>query len=236
MDIALFWSVFGFSFLVALTGALVPGPLLTYTIVKTLRTNRRGFLVGAWVITGHALLESAIIIGLLLGLASLLRSSVIVKTIGVVGGGFLLYMGVSLIMDVVRKRVPDVFETKDGAAAVAATEGVASSTHAGGGIHNPVLGGLLVSMSNPYFWIWWATVGFAFMIRFDVSFANWPVLLIFFLGHEAGDLAWYVATSTLVDIGKRKITLKVYNIILTVCAVVIIGFGGYLGVSIFLGA
>ena len=227
MDIALFWSVFGFSFLVALTGALVPGPLLTYTIVKTLRTNKRGFLVGAWVITGHALLESAIIIGLLLGLASLLRSSVVVKTIGVVGGGFLLYMGVSLIMDVVRKRVPDVFDTKE--------EG-AASTPAGGGIQNPVLGGLLVSMSNPYFWVWWATVGFAFMIRFDVSFANWPVLLVFFLGHEAGDLAWYVATSTLVDIGKRKITLKVYNIILTVCAVVIIGFGGYLGVSIFLGA
>ncbi len=228
MDIALFLSVFGFSFLVALTGALVPGPLLTYTIVKTLRTNRRGFLVGAWVITGHALLESAIIIALLLGLASLLRSSVVIKMIGVVGGGFLLYMGVSLILDVARKRIPDVFETEDGT--------VTGETASGGGIQNPVLGGLLVSMSNPYFWIWWATVGFAFMLRFDVSFANWPVLLVFFLGHEAGDLAWYVATSTIVDIGKRKITLKVYNIILTVCAAVIIGFGGYLGVSIFLGA
>lgn len=228
MDIALFLSVFGFSFLVALTGALVPGPLLTYTIVKTLRTNRRGFLVGAWVITGHALLESAIIIALLLGLASLLRSSVVIKMIGVVGGGFLLYMGVSLILDVARKRIPDVFETEDGT--------VTGQMASGGGIQNPVLGGLLVSMSNPYFWIWWATVGFAFMLRFDVSFANWPVLLVFFLGHEAGDLAWYVATSTIVDIGKRKITLKVYNIILTVCAAVIIGFGGYLGVSIFLGA
>jgi hypothetical protein len=44
------WVIFSFSFLVALTGAMSPGPLLTYTIIKAAKTSKRGYLMGLWII------------------------------------------------------------------------------------------------------------------------------------------------------------------------------------------
>jgi threonine/homoserine/homoserine lactone efflux protein len=98
----------------------------------------------------------------------------------------------------------------------------------------PVLAGALVSMSNPYWWIWWVTIGSAFLLKFDISFSRWQALLAFFLGHEAGDLGWYTLVSTVLHLGRRGIPRGAATVILAVCGVAIIGFGFYLGVSPFL--
>ena len=66
-SISIFWVIFSLSFLVALTGAISPGPLLTYTIVKSVDGGKRGYLMGLWVILGHAILEMPLVIFLLLG-------------------------------------------------------------------------------------------------------------------------------------------------------------------------
>lgn len=212
------WIVFSLSFVVALSGAMAPGPLLTYTIVKSLRARRRGFLTGAWVITGHAMLESLLVVGLLLGLAQLLHNQITVRAIGVLGGLFLLFMGVLIVRDVVKARVPDLRDAKDPPMVKS----------------HPIVGGILVSMSNPYWWVWWATVGFAFMARYQVSLRNWGLLLAFFLGHEAGDLAWYLTVSTTVYLGRNRINAKVYSGLLLACGIFVALFGLYLGVSPFL--
>jgi threonine/homoserine/homoserine lactone efflux protein len=219
--------IFTFSMVVALTGALVPGPLLSYTIVKTLETRKRGFLVGFWVILGHALLEGGLIVAILLGFSLFLKNQTVIRVIGVVGGSFLVYMGISIIVSVARKKVSlNVEEVASGEG----NPGRASAARIG----NPVLGGVLVSMSNPYWWIWWATVGFGFMLQYRVSFENWPALLSFLTGHEMGDLAWYAAVSTMVSIGRRHINQRVYSLILLLCSAMIIAFGCYLGIAAFL--
>jgi threonine/homoserine/homoserine lactone efflux protein len=97
----------------------------------------------------------------------------------------------------------------------------------------PVWGGFLISMSNPYWWVWWASIGFAFMLRYGISFSSWPLLAAFFIGHEAGDFAWYIAVSSLVYLGRKRINDRIYRIVLILCAVVMIGLGAYLGVSAF---
>ena len=89
--ISSFWIIFSFSFLVALTGAMVPGPLLTYTIIKSVQSGKRGYLMGLWIITGHAILEMAIIIFLLLGFSFVLQNIIVVRTIGIAGGALLIY-------------------------------------------------------------------------------------------------------------------------------------------------
>ena len=77
-------------------------------------------------------------------------------------------------------------------------------------------------------------MGFAFMLRYDISFANWSSLIAFLIGHEAGDLLWYVLISVLVFLGRRHINIKLYKILLFVCGVLMIGFGLYLGIGILL--
>ena len=62
-------AIFGGSFLIALSGALMPGPLFTLSVRETLR---RGFWVGPLVATGHALIELVLVIALALGLSQFL--------------------------------------------------------------------------------------------------------------------------------------------------------------------
>ena len=223
-----FWLIFSFSFLVALTGAMSPGPLLTYTIIKSAKTNRRGYLMGLWIITGHAILEMGIIIFLLFGFSFVLKNIAVVRIIGVSGGIILILFGASIIRDIYNGNISTNF--LDSRVEPNKEPGLIENK----GIENPVVGGIMVSMSNPYWWVWWATIGFAFMIQFNISFKEWPKLLAFFLGHEAGDLIWYLLVSTLAFFGLRHMNRKAYYGILMFCALFMILFGIYLGISPFL--
>jgi len=247
--LAVFWLIFSFSFLVALTGAIAPGPLLTYTIFKSTKSPQRGYLMGVWIVLGHALIEIVIIVLLLLGFSFVLKNLVVVRTIGVLGGLILCYLGFSIIYDVKRGNIQsDFFSTSDREK----TDGIgerafAHRTIEAGQAHgriseplsrrimsHPVSGGMIVSMSNPYWWVWWATIGFAFMVQFDVTLTQWPKLLAFFLGHEAGDMTWYVVVSTLSFFGIRRLSRKVYHGILVFCGVFMMGFGPYLAIMAFI--
>ena len=222
-----FWVIFSFSFLVALTGAMSPGPLLTYTIIKSVQTSKHGYLMGLWIIIGHAILELGIIILLLLGFSFILKNIIVIRIIGIVGGLILVFFGLSIVRDVYFGNIPaDFLNSPD----MQSHEAASSISR---GLENPVIGGIMVSMSNPYWWVWWATIGLAFMIQFDISFMQWPKLVAFFLGHEAGDLIWYLIVSTLSFFGLRHLNKKAYYGILVFCAIFMIIFGIYLGISPF---
>jgi threonine/homoserine/homoserine lactone efflux protein len=207
----------------SLSGALMPGPLLTYTIARTLGTTRRGWLTGARVIAGHAALEGLLVCGLVLGLVEFLRAPLAVKIIGVAGAALLAYMGIGLLRETARGRG---IELSPGADAGGVKAGFVARLH-------PVLAGALVSMSNPYWWIWWVTIGSAFLLRFQITLTRWQALLAFFLGHEIGDLGWFSAVSLILHFGRTRIPRGVTTGILAACGVAIIGFGAYLGVSSF---
>ncbi len=212
-------AIFSFSFLVALTGAASPGPLLTYTIVRSAAARRGGHLMGLWIIAGHAVLEAAVIVSLLLGFSLVLRQGVVVRAIGLTGGLLLVCFGGSILLNLRRGR----------GSSLPADPG--EGTRIGGRLENPFLGGILVSMSNPYWWVWWATIGLAFMIQFRISFSHWPGLLAFFLGHEAGDLAWYLGVSILSAWGLKRLGGTAYRLVLACCGLFMILFGLYLGLS-----
>lgn len=230
-ELSAFFTVLSLSFVVALTGAMAPGPLLTYTIVKSVRSRKRGYLMGIWIITGHALIEAAIILLLLAGFSIVLQKDIAVKIIGVTGGAVLVLFGLSIIRDLYRDKIPDEFND-----ALLDQKTPDHQALAKRMVNNPVAGGALVSMSNPYWWVWWATIGFAFMMEFNVSFDNLSGFFAFFIGHEAGDLAWYAFISSLSFWGVRRLNRKVYYATLACCAVFMAGFGVYLGVSPFLAA
>lgn len=231
---SLFWLIFSFSFLVALTGAMAPGPLLTYTIIKSGQTPKRGYLVGLWVIMGHALVEMVIIVGLLCGFSHVLQKPIVVRTIGVAGGTILIWFGISILKDLFMGTVAvDFFGSSEKNFLPEKDFSSGKVDNYNPGLSNPVIGGITVSMSNPYWWVWWATIGLAFMTRFDISFNNPIKLMAFFVGHEAGDLIWYLAVSFLTFFGLRRLNKKIYYGILAFCGGFMIFFGLYLGISPF---
>jgi threonine/homoserine/homoserine lactone efflux protein len=195
--------------------------MLTYTIAGTVKTGSRGWLLGPRVVIGHAVLEALLLLGLVLGIVEFLHAPLATKIIGVVGALLLAWMGIGLIREAVRGRALN-FQ------AGAQSAGFATKRI------RPAVAGMLVSLSNPYFWVWWITIGSAFLVRFDVTLQRWQALLAFYLGHELGDFGWYTAVSTILHLGRRSIPPGVTTVILGACGVAIIGFGTYLGVSPFL--
>jgi threonine/homoserine/homoserine lactone efflux protein len=212
----------------------MPGPLFTYTIAKTVQAPRRGFLVGLWVCVGHAALEALLIAGLLAGLSELLHNRVLIWVVGGLGSLLLLYMGAGLLRDAIRGRVPQLAPSVSPASGMAAGAQTAAGATAASGLQRlpSVAGGAIVSMSNPYWWIWWATVGAAFLVQYRIGWSTWPLLAAFFLGHEAGDLAWYLTVSSLLHWGRRRISPRLYRGILAACGIFVSAFAVYLVVSL----
>ena len=191
------------SFWVGLSGALVPGPMLTVTISDSLN---KGFRAGPLVVLGHVIVESCLIILLILGLGWLIKSDIAVMVIGTVGGLMLIYLGYHIARSQAPSQIP-----RDG-----------KPVHKGGS----VLSGIITSLSNPYFFIWWATIGWAFMLK-GIELAGVAGILGFLVGHWTSDLSWYSFVSFFSSKGRHILPGKRYKILMVVCGIFLIILGGY---------
>jgi threonine/homoserine/homoserine lactone efflux protein len=194
------------SFLLALSGALMPGPLLTVTVGEA---ARRGFWAGPLIIVGHALLELALVLLLLVGLGAWLHRPVILGTVGLLGAGLLGWMGFMTLKAARHSRLE-------------------LDAPNGSGV-NPILAGVLMSAANPYWLIWWLTIGLGYVL-FAVTYGFLGVAL-FYLGHILADFAWYTLVSGAVSQGRRFISDGIYRGFLAGCGLFLCGFGCYFGVQ-----
>ncbi len=200
-------ALFITAFMVGLSGAMMPGPLLTAAIAES---AQRGFWAGPLIVLGHAILELVLILALLAGLSVFITKSSVGLVISLVGGAFLLYLGFTMVRDTLAGRV--AIETTAG------SENPAQLMH-------PVTAGIFISLSNPFWIIWWATIGLSYL---TLAMKNGPLgIAAFYSGHISADLMWYSMISGLVAGGKRFINQKVYTIILLICGLFLIGLGVY---------
>ena len=84
--------IFFTSFVIALSGAIMPGPLLTITISES---TRRGAVAGPLLISGHAVLELLLVIALLLGLGPILKHPLFFMISAFLGGAIMFLMAFS---------------------------------------------------------------------------------------------------------------------------------------------
>lgn len=191
------------SFVVAFSGALVPGPLFTITVSESVK---RGAIAGPIIIVGHGILELLLVLLLLFGVAPFLTAERARLSIAVIGGAILVVMGVIMIKD-----------------ARAAKLDIASGGN-GRGLH-PVISGVVGSLSNPYWLIWWATAGLGYLVAsMKYGFAG---VAAFFAGHIAADLAWYSLLSLAVSRGRKMIGDRGYRFMLYGCGLFLLGFGAW---------
>ncbi|MFX0005758.1 MAG: LysE family transporter [Promethearchaeota archaeon] len=211
-------EIFIISFLVALTGALSPGPVLTFTIYKTFKS--RNPFTGIFIVLGHAVLELSLILLLLLGASFLIQNYIFLILIGIIGGTCLITFGTLTIREVFKKRYEIKFNIEEENKCV--FKG------------NSFLGGIFYSITNPYWLFWWSAMGVALMISLNITFQNPFGIVLFFLGHELGDFVWYVPISLFVYLGGKSLNVKVYKYVLIICGGFMIIFGLYLIFNIIL--
>jgi len=201
---ATFLLIFTTAFVVALSGAMMPGPLLAVTISEA---ARRGFWAGPQLMLGHAMLELALIAALAAGLSSFIDNELVMAIVSLLGGAILLGMGSLAVRKVWQKiKLPK------------------ASSERGGG-KTLVLSGIMVSLSNPYWLIWWITLGMAYLLwSLNLGIAG---VATFFIGHILADLAWYALVAFIIATGRKIMNDTVYRVILLVCGLALLALGGY---------
>jgi threonine/homoserine/homoserine lactone efflux protein len=201
-------TLFFSSFLIALSGAMMPGPLLTATIGEA---SRRGLFAGPLLTVGHGILELFMVAALLLGLAPYLRQPGVFVAIALSGAFILLWMAFSMF-----RSLPTL----------------ALRSEAGAGPRgNLLFRGIILSVVNPYWVIWWATIGFGYILHCDrFGIAG---IASFFAGHILADFIWYSAVSGAVAGGRRFLSNRLYRGVIGGCAVILIVFAGYFFYSAF---
>lgn len=203
--------IYGASFVAALSGALMPGPVLAVTLAHT---SRIGFRAGPLIMVGHALLEAGLFLLLVLGFARFLNQPLVLGGLGLVGGAVLLAMAGAMLRDL--KRL--------GLRLEGAGDGPQEGRAAG-----PVLAGVLVSLSNPYWTLWWATIGLSYILwSMKAGVAG---LAAFLAGHLSADFAWYSLVSYLMWRGGDYLGPAAYRGVVGFCALSLIGLGVYFGVT-----
>ncbi len=213
-------AVFGATFLASLSGALSPGPLFTYTVRESLR---RGFVAGPAVAAGHIAIEAVMVVALGLGVASLIDEyGAVSAVISLAGGVLLLWMGVRMV----RGSASAVLETAEvpaGAPGVAPVAGF--QTTAASDIRVLAVAGVVISVSNPFWSIWWATVGMRLLS--DGRDHGAAGLVSFFSAHALSDLLWLSLVAFLLASGRRLLGLRTYRGLLLACGLGLLGLGAW---------
>jgi threonine/homoserine/homoserine lactone efflux protein len=94
--------------------------------------------------------------------------------------------------------------------------------------HNLLIGGAAVTVSNPYWTVWWLTAGLALLLM--STKAGVAGVITFFIGHISADFLWFGFVGFLVAWGGRMLSGKVYRRILQACAVFMLVFGVLFGI------
>ncbi|MCE5189384.1 MAG: LysE family translocator [Eubacteriales bacterium] len=197
-------GIFFQSLLIGYSGAVMPGPLLTYNINQSIRVGVRS---GLLLITGHALLELVTITLLIFGLGAFLSTEISQIVIGLAGGTVLILFGALMVKDVIQGKAK-LDMPKEG-------------TSKSGSL---VFNGIVISAMNPYFLIWWTVVGLGLMTAANKAYGLIGIA-VFFAGHMLADFSWYVLISFLASRTRTILNAKAYRVIVVVLALVLVGFG-----------
>lgn len=183
---------------ISLSGVIAPGPVFAVTISKG-RVNGNA---GAYIAVGHGIIEMPLMMGIYLGFAQLLVLDSVKSLVGMAGGLMLLYMGFSTL------RAPQEIEAR--------AENVSKSS---------IVAGIIATGANPYFILWWATIGVALIS----TATNYGLLgfTLFAVTHWSCDLIWDLIVSKTVNKSKKIWNPTVNKAVNMVCAAILIIFGAW---------
>jgi len=183
---------------ISLTGVMMPGPVTAVTVTKGSQRKAAGALVAL----GHGLVELPLIALIYLGFDHFLTLAEVKISVGLAGGLLLIWMALQMF-----KIRPLVFD-----------EGKDMS-------RGCVIAGLVTTAANPYFFVWWATVG-ATLLASARAFGSTGVVA---LGatHWLCDLGWLFLVSWVVFKSRRLWTQRVHRVVFGVCAAILVGFGAW---------
>jgi threonine/homoserine/homoserine lactone efflux protein len=181
---------------ISLSGVMAPGPVTAATVAAGTRQRHAGALVAL----GHGVVEFPLMALIILGIGWIFSIEGVKIGIGLLGGAFLAWMGAGMLLAL---RRPDQ------------AAGASPRRH-------PLVTGIVLTGGNPYFLLWWATIGLALATE-AATLGVWAFAL-FAVIHWLCDLVWLEALSLATFKGSRLLGGRSRSIILAVCAAAMLVF------------
>lgn len=194
---------------ISLSGVIMPGPVLAATVAH----SRQSRFAGAFIAIGHSIVEIPLILLIYLGLSNYFQSFFLRVLVGFIGGVVLMYFG---------KDIFSLNRTRHSAQTPIYTYQAASPRQS-------TVSGAITSMVNPYFLVWWMTVGAALVLRSSV-FGLLGVAL-FAIVHLSCDLIWYVVVSLGVHHSGKLWGDRAQSLLMGISSILLFGFGVWFVVS-----
>ena len=183
--------------IISCSGAMQPGPVTATVITMGARNRYAGTLLAI----GHGIVEFPLMVVIVLGVGRYFEMPKVQIAIGLAGGIFLILMGIQSLLSF-----------KAGANVESKTLG-----------SRPILAGIILSAGNPYFLLWWATVGLALATQ-ATKWGIWAFAL-FALTHWSVDLIWLQVLSWTSFKGSVLLGQRGLRVVLIFCSSALFGFG-----------
>lgn len=188
--------------LITASGALAPGPLFFVTISHGTRSGAKSGLVFS---LAHTLVEFTLVMLLAYGLLTVAGEPTVKLIIGFAGGIVLLVFGVMQIHNSLESKFGEI-----------KSRGVAT--------RNLLLIGLAFTGLNPFFIVWWLTVG-AQLIIISLEFASLAGVVFMYFCHVWMDYVWLITVAHFAKMGTNVLGFKWYRLVMAFFGAVLIYFG-----------
>jgi len=181
--------------LISLSGVMAPGPITAVTVSKGTKSPHAGAIIAL----GHGIVEIPLMILILYGFGEILKIPYIKAIIGLLGGLFLLKMGINLLQGIKQAKIDSSNDP-----------------------HSPLMAGIILSLANPYFLIWWATIGSILIFR-SITFGLLG-FVIFMILHWSCDFFWCYFLSALSFKGGQFFGKRLQQVLFAICGVFLLFF------------
>ena len=188
--------------LVTASGALAPGPLFFATISHS---RKSGVSSGLIFSISHTVVEFSLIIFLALGLITIASEPIVRLIIGISGGSVLILFGTMQIKKIITNKTEE-------------------NKYHNRSNRRLFFIGLAFTGFNPYFILWWLTVG-AQLILIALEFGALLGVLFMYICHVWMDYVWLISISYFAKKGFDVIGLKLYRPIIILFGLILIYFG-----------
>ena len=185
---------------ISLSGVMMPGPMFAMTVAKSYKSQ----LAGTQIALGHAVVEIPLILLIYFGFARFFQEELVQIILYLFGAAMLLWLGIGMF----RARAGVIEKSKDLS-------------------YNAVVAGVVTSLFNPFFILWWATAGIMLIMKMNLLEPGFTGLVLFILVHWLCDLIWLTFISILIYRTQSLWGKKFQEGLFITCSLLLIGFGGW---------
>ena len=195
-------QIFEFAIIVIVisaSGVMAPGPLFAANVSYGLREGARS---GIKMAVGHTIVEFPLVILLGIGVFSLEIFPEFRTMISIFGAITLFVFAIFQIKTVLQKKEDITSKPKQG----------------------PLVTGIALSALNPFFIIWWLTIGFKLISDAMLIWAFSGILVVFFL-HIWMDFVWLGGVSFIASKSSQILSNRNYKILMVGLSLTLVYFG-----------